>query len=104
MRMRLMIALTMVLVGCARTDFVLTGNSEFRPLTPGVYEFKTFADTVYPEASPTAEAKRIWALETFLRQNNACLRGYKMTKRQAVLRMAGINGGAYNIYYTVQCN
>lgn len=101
----LAIAVTISLLSCscASTDFNATS---FRPVDHNekftIYEFKAFADAIYPNDSVTAEKQRIKWLQKWIKNNNLNLKHYEIVSRSAVLKHEGLLGTVFDIYYKVK--
>ena len=103
--MRLQIALVgslSAIAGCASID----RYSESR-LIPGAdsdhWMFQTKALVSYPEADPKSEDVRLGWLTAWMKDANACPRGWNVTNRRAVPQKTGLGTTVHAIYYQVSC-
>lgn len=81
MRFSVMIAI-LGLIGCTADRVALT---EFVPTDAG-FEYKAYANAIYPVDGEQAEAMRIEWLEKYLEDNSVCDAGYTITERMPVRR------------------
>ena len=94
---------TFFVTGCSTVDFQATQfRLEQSSNTESVYEYKAFADAMYPLKSKDAEQQRIQWLEKWLAQNGLSDNNYEITDREVYLKSKGWFGDIYDIYYTVE--
>lgn len=97
------IFVTCTLLACSSIDYHLT---EFRPKeqTPEyqIYEYKSFADAVYPNDSENAEQTRMQWLEKWIKNNGHKDASYEVLSRKPVVRQVGAFGTIYDIYYEIK--
>jgi hypothetical protein len=101
--LRLICLLLVAVAGCTpRIDLAyVTGTSELRELNPGEYEFRTMANVSYPDNNQRAEAQRLMVLNELLAKNNYCTRGYEVTNRRTMVKIATF--GVKDVYYRIRC-
>lgn len=91
-----------LLGGCAGYDRVMV--TDFKPTGSGGFEYRGFADAVYPLDTQEGERSRLAMLDRWLEENAMCPRGYEITSRQPVRRARGLLADVHDVYYVGRCS
>lgn len=96
----LTLAAVLTLAGCATAEKIEL--TRFAPTQDG-FVFTARADARYPAGNSEAEARRMWMLESYLRDNGICPAGYTIADRREVIVTRGLLGDIVDITYQGAC-
>lgn len=96
-----LIAVSVLLSAC--TTLELGNNTNFQMVNPATFKFDDIANPVEPLDSVAAEERRLSRLETYLKINNACRSGHRVTNRSVTVIGRAASASAYRVYYEGRC-
>ncbi|HEV2557957.1 MAG TPA: hypothetical protein VGU45_04965 [Microvirga sp.] len=100
MKIGCLVALAAALGGCASVAEMDRHISSFNSHPDGTFRFRGTADIINTLDSEHGETYRVTMLESWMRTDGVCPKGYTITSRRAVARQ-GIN--AYDVVYDGKC-